>query len=303
MRSIYLARITMSQNLPPTLDPQAAERWARIAPAQSPWLHEEVAKRMSERLQWIKLQPQSWAHWEAVRGGLAGHRLVAQQYPKARTVVQELSPAHLAAAKKALGKPWWNASGWGGRAATFEAPTAESVQMLWSNMSLHMQKDPQALMRQWHQALAQDGFLMFSCLGPDTLRELRTLYAAMGWPAPAHELTDMHDLGDMLVEAGFAEPVMDVERITLTYEVPGRLIAELRELGRNLHVDRFPGLRTPRWRARLEEVLPQVGAGEGMALSFEVIYGHAMKPAPRISVAKESAVSLDAMRSMLRQGR
>ena len=85
--------------------------------------------------------------------------------------------------------------------------------------------------------------------------------------------------------------------------MPGRLIAELRELGRNLHVDRFPGLRTPRWRARLEEVLPQVGAGEGMALSFEVIYGHAMKPAPRISVAKESAVSLDAMRSMLRQGR
>lgn len=293
----------MSQNLPPTLDPQAAERWARIAPAQSPWLHEEVAKRMSERLQWIKLQPQSWAHWEAVRGGLAGHRLVAQQYPKARTVVQELSAVHLAAAKKALGKPWWNASGWGDRAAAFEAPAAESVQMLWSNMSLHMQKDPQALMRQWYQALAQDGFLMFSCLGPDTLRELRTLYAAMGWPAPAHELTDMHDLGDMLVEAGFAEPVMDVERITLTYEVPGRLIAELRELGRNLHVDRFPGLRTPRWRARLEEVLPQVGAGEGMALSFEVIYGHAMKPAPRISVAKESAVSLDAMRSMLRQGR
>ena len=293
----------MPQNLPPTLDALAAARWARIAPAQSPWLHEEVARRMSERLQWIKLQPQTWAHWEAVRGGLGGHKLVQTNYPKARAHVVEPSASHRLAAQHALNKPWWKPGRWGEAAVVFDTPPAASMQMLWSNMSLHMQKDPQALIRQWHQALAQDGFLMFSCLGPDTLRELRTLYAAMGWPTPAHELTDMHDLGDMLVEAGFAEPVMDVERITLSYEVPGRLIAELRELGRNLHVDRFQGLRTPRWRARLAEVLPQLGAGTGMSLSFEVIYGHAMRPATRIAVEKESSVSLEAMRSMLRHGR
>jgi malonyl-CoA O-methyltransferase len=303
MGSIYLPNPAMNQNLPPTLDPKAATRWAWCAPAQSPWLHEEVARRMSERLQWIKLQPQTWAHWEAVRGGLAGHGLVENQYPKARSHVVELSPAHQALARMKLGDPWWNPSRWGDKATVFGVPAPDSMQMLWSNMSLHMQKDPQALIRHWHQILAKDGFLMFSCLGPDTLKELRALYAAMGWPAPAHDLTDMHDLGDMLVEAGFAEPVMDVERIALTYETPARLLAELRELGRNLHINRFAGLRTPRWRARLEEVLPSMGAGSAMSLSFEVIYGHAVKPAPRVAVEKESAVSLDTMRSMLRQGR
>lgn len=303
MVSIYLRTLAMTEHLPPSLDPQAALRWARIAPAESPWLHEEVARRMSERLPWIKLHPKAWAHWEAVRGGLAGHRLVQDQYPKARAHVVELSGAHLTAAQTALGKVWWNPGNWGDKAVAFDLPPPASVDMLWSNMSLHMQQDPQALIRQWHQMLATDGFLMFSCLGPDTLRELRSLYTRMGWPAPAHELTDMHDLGDMLVEAGFAEPVMDVERITLTYEAPRRLLTELRELGRNLHVDRFTGLRTPRWRTQLEEVLPRLGDGQGMQLSFEVIYGHALKPTPRIGVKKESAVSLDDMRSMLKSSR
>jgi malonyl-CoA O-methyltransferase len=88
--------------------------------------------------------------------------------------------------------------------------------MLWANMQLHMAADPQALIAQWQQALEVDGFLMFSCLGPDTLRELRAVYAALGWPPPAHEFTDMHDWGDMLVASGFAEPVIDMERITLS---------------------------------------------------------------------------------------
>jgi hypothetical protein len=59
----------MPADRPPTLDPVAADRWQRMAPAVSPWLHEEVAQRMQDRLQWIKLQPQAWAHWGAVRGG------------------------------------------------------------------------------------------------------------------------------------------------------------------------------------------------------------------------------------------
>ena len=115
--------------------------------------------------------------------------------------------------------------------------------MLWANMALHLSADPQALMGEWQRALATDGFLMFSCLGPDTLRELRALYAALGWPPPSHEFTDMHDWGDMLVQTGFAEPVMDMERITLSFATPQRLLRELRELGANLHPERFPALR------------------------------------------------------------
>jgi malonyl-CoA O-methyltransferase len=177
--------------------------------------------------------------------------------------------------------------------------------MLWSNMLLHLRADPEALMREWHAALAVDGFLMFSCLGPDTLRELRTLYAALGWPPPAHEFTDMHDWGDMLVHGGFAEPVMDMERITLAFETPQRLLQELRELGANLHPERFAALRGRGWRGRLEQALAQrLRAADGkLALTFEIIYGHALKPLPRPRMGEESAVALSDMRAMLQADR
>jgi malonyl-CoA O-methyltransferase len=169
-------------------------------------------------------------------------------------------------------------------------------------MELHMRAEPQELMRQWHEALAVDGFLMFSCLGPDTLRELRALYQELGWTPPAHEFTDMHDWGDMLVHGGFAEPVMDMERITLAFDSAARLLAELRELGANLHPQRFPGLRGRGWREDLEQALEQRlrGADGKLTLTFEIVYGHALKPLPRARVGEQTSVSVSDMRTMLR---
>lgn len=288
---------------PPTIDPVAAERWDRTAPAHSPWLHEEVARRMEDRLQWIRMAPQAWAHWEPVRGGLQAHRLIARRYPKAECFVVEARARRAQAAMKEIANPWWR---WrGGRIHHGAAVPDGAVQMLWANMALHMAADPQALIAQWHRALAVDGFLMFSCLGPDTLRELRMLYAALGWPPPAHEFTDMHDWGDMLVAAGFAEPVMDMERVTLTWESPARALAELRELGANLHPHRFPGARGKGWRRQLEQELARAltGADGRLALGFEIIYGHALKPAPRVKISGHSAVSLEDMRALLHAGK
>ena len=111
----------------------------------------------------------------------------------------------------------------------------------------------------------------------------------------------------MLVHAGFAEPIMDMERITLTFATPQRLLQELRGLGRNLHAQRFTALRGRNWRARLEQALAQSLAdtrNDGqLALSFEIIYGHAFKPAPRVRMEGSSAVSLQDMREMLHAGR
>jgi malonyl-CoA O-methyltransferase len=179
--------------------------------------------------------------------------------------------------------------------------------MLWANMHLHNALEPQTLIAQWHKAIATDGFLMFSCLGPDTLRELRGMYEKLGWPVPSHQFTDMHDWGDMLIQAGFAEPVMDMERIVLTYETPQKLLQDLRELGRNLHPDRFPTLRGKAWKAKLEtalvEHLADPAEGGRLKLTFEVIYGHAMKPKPRVKLSDHSAVSLQDMRAMLQGSR
>ncbi|WP_440110044.1 class I SAM-dependent methyltransferase [Acidovorax sp. BL-A-41-H1] len=296
----------MSSQRPPTIDPVAAARWHAAAPAVSPWLHEEVGRRMQDRLQWIVQAPDSWCDWEAVRGGLKAHALVSARYPKARSVIHETSAAHARVAREAFAKPWWSPGRWSAANPEFVNPEPASVQMLWANMGLHTAADPQALIAQWHRALAVDGYLMFSCLGPDTLRELHAVYAAIGWPPAGHAFTDMHDWGDMLVEAGFAEPVMDMERITLTFATPERLVQELRELGCNLHPGRHASLRGRHWRAQLYAALSQRLAdpqNDGqLALTFEIIYGHAFKPAPRVRVSESSAVSLQDMRAMLRKG-
>lgn len=298
----------MSHSLPPTIDPVAAARWHAAAPASSPWLHEEIARRMDDRLQWIRQAPAAWCDWDPLRGGLQGHERVRQRYPQAqRHIAETSSPAAQARAQAHFAPPWWNPARWTGGAPRFGVPADGGVQLLWSNMALHMAADPQALIARWHRALAVDGYLMFSCLGPDTVRELHGVYAALGWPPAGHAMTDMHDWGDMLVQTGFAEPVMDMERVTLTFATPQRLLQELRELGCNLHPQRFAGLRGRGWRHRLEQALAdQLGrtsADGQLALTFEIIYGHAFKPAPRMRVSESSAVSLQDMRAMLHSGR
>lgn len=296
----------MPQERPPTLSAAAARRWAHMAPAQpvqSPWLHEEVARRMESRLQWIVQKPAQWVHWQPVQGGLQVHELLCQRYPDSECFVLQAPDKSAQAAIRSIAKPWWNPQRWRGPRVHASTPPAP-VQMVWANMALHMAADPQALIARWHQLLAVDGFLMFSCLGPDTLRELRAIYAAHGWGEPTHQFTDMHDWGDMLVHAGFAEPVMDMERITLSYSSAQTLLAELRTLGRNLHVARFAALRGKAWRDRLHGALTQ-GLAEPaqgrLQLTFEVIYGHAFKPMPRLPVRAQTTLTLDEMRQTLQR--
>lgn len=293
--NILVRTFSMADQVPPTIAPAAAAHWDRVAPAHSPWLHEEVGRRMEDRLQWIRREPKAWADWEPVRGGLAAHALLERRYPKSECFVIESHPGRAQAATQSMVRPWWRRLA--GPPLHHGAVPQGGVQMLWANMALHMAADPQALLAQWHRALAVDGFVMFSCLGPDTLQELRKLYQSLGWPAPSHEFTDMHDWGDMLAGAGFAEPVMDMERITLTFETPQRLLEELRGLGRNLHSQRFPGLRGRQWREQLHQAL----GGAPLQLTFEIIYGHAFKPRPRLSIRPETVLSLAEMRETLNQ--
>ena len=295
----------MTNERPPTIDPIAAARWAQLPQARSAWLHEEVARRMEDRLQWIVKPPERWAHWEPLRGGLEAHALLGKRYPKSACFVLEEAP-QASSARKHLVPAWWSPARWTAPGAQFEVP-AQPVHMVWANMALHMAPDPQALIAHWHSLLEVDGFLMFSCLGPDTLRQLRGVYAAKGWPPPSHEFTDMHDWGDMLVRSGFAEPVMDMERITLSFSSGQNLLAELRELGRNLHPARFPGLRGRTWRsqlqASLEESLRREQGDGRLVLTFEIIYGHAYKPQRKLPVQPETTLSLEEMRRSLAQTR
>ncbi len=278
-------------------------RMARAADA--PWLHGEVARRMAERLGLIRLQPRTLIDWCSFNG--VSQSLLQQAYPQAKLLRVEADAALLQRGQaQAASRGWWPRR-WSGARIEHASPAqvaAGGADLLWANMMLHLAEDPPALLQQWHQALAVDGFLMFSTLGPGSLLGLRSVYARLGWPAPFAPFVDMHDLGDMLVQAGFADPVMDQERLTLTWPDAHSLLRELRSMGGNADALRCPGLRTPRWRERLCAELQQLRGSDGrLGLDFELVYGHALRAAPKPRIAAKTSVALDEMRAMVRSGR
>ena len=257
---------------------------------------------MAERLPVIRQPPAHWLDWWGLCG--AGAAAVAQVWPHAQRSVVEPTADCAARSRHLLQAPWWALGQRRRHAATpvwlpAEVPAGQAG-MVWANLVLHTQPDPPGLLAAWHRALAVDGFVMFSCYGPDTLKELGTLYADAGWPAPHPAYADMHDVGDALVQAGFADPVMDQERLQLTWSTPEAVLAELRGLGGHLGPDRWPGLRTPRWRQRLLHALAARADAQGrIGMSFELVYGHAYKPLPRPPRGAPATVSLASLRATL----
>jgi malonyl-CoA O-methyltransferase len=271
------------------------------AAPQAPWLHGEVARRMAERLPVIKLQPSCVADWGAFLG--ASRDVLARAYPRARLLAVEADAARRDATAAAVMPPWWSPRRWSSApaAVTEDELGSGQVQLLWANMGLHGAADPAGVLRRWHRAVAVDGFLMFSTLGPGSLARLSSLYAQQGWAVPFAPFVDMHDLGDLLVEAGFADPVMDQETVTLTWASPMALLDELRTLGGNVALGRHAALRTPRWRQRLLDALAATAGADGrVALDFEIVYGHAFRPPPRPRMTARTEVPLDDLRAMAR---
>lgn len=246
-------------------------------------LEAEVGARMLERLDYVRVAPATIL--DAGCGPAPQAAALARRYPRAALVALDFSLPMLALARRALG---WRARLRGARALAVCAAlerlplAAGSVQLAWSNMALHWAADAPAALGELARVVAPEGLLMFSTLGPDTLRELR---AAAG-EARVHRFADMHDLGDALVGAGFTAPVMDMEMLTLTYADAAGLAADLRASGQTLaRRDRARGLAGRRLRAAL--------AAAGTSASIEVIYGHAWKGAPRKTADGRSIVQFE----------
>ncbi len=287
------------------LDPVAvAGALRRLARApEAPWLHGEVARRMVERLAPIRFEPRRVLDWWGGPGGSAD--VLHRALPAAERVAVE--PAGASARALPRQRAWWQAWRSEPAPARDDADSDATIgraELVWSNMALHFVVDPPALFARWHRLLEPDGVVMFSCPGPGTLAELRALYAGLGWPAPTPGFVDMHDLGDMLVAAGFADPVLDQETVTLRWRDGEALLAELRSLGGNTAPDRFAGLRTPAWRRRLVAALESRATSDGtIGLAFEIAYGHGFKVAARPRAGAPTTVALDDMRAMVRRGR
>lgn len=259
-------------------------------------LHREVGRRMLERFDVIRLAPARIVDLGCGTGAAtAGLRA---RFPAARLVNVDLAHAMVRAAVP-------ESAGWrrwlGGRSGPVSGVNADMASLpfvdgafglAWSNLALHWLDDPLPAFAEARRVLDTGGLFMFSALGPDTLRELRDCFAAAGPGWHVKRFIDLHDIGDALGRAGFAAPVMDMELLTLTYESLDGLFADLRRTGSaNAMRGRRRGLTGP---GRLREVRQAYEAqrrDSRLPATFEVIYGHAWKAAPKRTARGEAVVA------------
>lgn len=262
----------------------ARERFSRHADEDG-FLAVEVARRMSERLAGIRIEPRTLLNLGCGSG--ADFAPLTERYPGALALGIDFALPRLRLARgerrffeRLLGRR----RGPSLICADAEAlPLARaSVTMLWSNLMLNWLADPLPAIREMHRVLEVGGMLMFSTLGPDTLKELRAVLPD-GHGERVHRFIDMHDLGDALVSAGFGGPVMDMETITLNYEALDTLFSDLRSAGAaNASSARPRGLSGKEgWRLAREryERLRRDGR---LPATVEIVYGHAWKEEARI---------------------
>jgi malonyl-CoA O-methyltransferase len=247
-------------------------------------LQREVCTRMLERLEYIKLQPQSIL--DAGSGTGWGTRRLAQRYPAAQMVELDIAIGMLQAARGRSG--WWQKLFNGDKqlqvCADVEALpfAAKSVDMVWSNLAVQWCNDLPATFVELNRVLKVDGLVMFSTFGPDTLKELRIAFNDVDGYNHINRFADMHDIGDMLVAAGFADPVMDMEYLTLTYGDVKAVMQDLRNIGaHNATAGRAPGMLGKAKWARIVQNYETLRRDGKLPATFEVIYGHAWKVQPK----------------------
>ncbi len=236
-------------------------------------LAREVGRRMAERLDVVRLAPRRLADIGCATGD--GVRELMRRYPDAVPLAVDYARPMLATVVARLG--WWERLR-GQAPACVNAdvralPLATgSLDLVWSNLMLHWLPGLRPALVELHRVLAEGGLLHFTLLGPDTLKELRTAAATVGAVLPAPTFLDMHDIGDMLAATSFADPVMEMEMLTLTYATPCAFLADQRRLGvRDALLGRLG------WREWRKVFAAWERAGGLLPARFEIIYGHAWK--------------------------
>lgn len=247
-------------------------------------LQREVCTRMLEKLDCIRLKP---ARLVDVGSGTGwGTRQLGERYPTAEIIALDIAFGMLQVARGTSG--WWKKLLVGTRerfvCADVEALplAANSAQMVWSNLTLQWCNDLPATFAELRRVLQTEGLLMFSTFGPDTLQELRVAFHGVDGYNHVNRFVDMHDIGDMLVAAGFADPVMEMEKLTLTYADVKAMMQDLKRIGaHNATAGRAQGMMGKAAWQRVTANYEKLRRDGKLPATFEIIYGHAWKPEPK----------------------
>ena len=261
-------------------------------------LQHEVCQRMLARLDYVKLAPAVVLDAGCGTGNVTAALRV--RYPRA--VLYELDIA-LGMVRQACARVSW-LDRVRGRGVVPVCGDIEKLplragvaNMVWSNLALQWVREPPRAFAELRRVLAPGGLLMFSTFGPDTLKELRAAYQGTDRYNHVNQFVDMHDVGDMLVHAGFADPVMDMEYITLTYADARALMRDLKAIGaQNVTSGRRPGMTARATLAAVERNYAAFQRDGRLPATFEVIYGHAWVPQARTTADGKSIIPIKATR-------
>ncbi len=251
-------------------------------------VHDEARQRLIERLDFFRLEPELILDLGCATGRAS--RALAQRYPGARVLGLDASSGMLGRAKQTCD---------GNRLSLVRADAeslplrAGTVQLAFANLCLPFCR-PDRVFAEMARVLAPGGLFAFSTVGPDTLQEVRRAWAKIDGGIHVHAAFDMHDLGDLALANGLAEPVVDVDRLTLTYGESRALTKDLRDCGAvNTAAGRRRGLTgTGRWRT-FESAL---GAGRGpqerLEVSIELVLGQAWGRGPKAGPRRAAEVAV-----------
>ena len=249
---------------------RAAEQYDEVAVLQR-----EVGERIMQRLELIRIEPHTILDVGAGTGVFS--LALSRRYRKSRVLALDLAPRMLHQARKRKG--WFSRQGFICGDANRLPIASDSVDLIFSNFTLQWCGELDQAFAEFRRVLRPGGLLMFSTLGPDTLRELRQSWRAVDDRPHVHEFIDMHDVGDALLRAGLTDPVMDVENFTLAYADAMQLMRELKTIGaHNAHVDRPAGLTGKGRLRRVIEAYEGLRKDGVLPATYEVVYGHAWGP-------------------------
>jgi len=253
---------------------------------EAAFLQQEIARRLDDHLDGMKITP--GLILDAGCGTGFGLSLLNARFPEARLLGLDLAHA-MAARTRDLHAPPSGWRKWLPLLAPHSFPLTavcadmerlplgrDSLDMVWSSLALQWVGEPDAAFREIHRALKPEGLFIFATFGPDTLMELRAASADIDGHRHVNRFIDMHDIGDALVHAGFSNPVMEMERITLTYEALPGLLRDLKAIGAHTVVeDRRAGLMGKKEWRRLADNYERFRKDGRLPATYEVVYGHA----------------------------
>jgi len=241
-------------------------------------LQREIADRLLARLEVVRLKPKVILDIGCGTGYDA--RKLMKRYPRARVLCLDIVEAMANRARRNAGL-WRRLTGRGGFACgdAERLPLAPaSVDMIVSNLALQW-CDPLIVFSEARRVLRPGGLFMFTTFGPDTLRELRDAWRVVDDAPHVHAFIDMHDIGDMLIHAGFADPVMDMEPFTLTYASVLEVMRDIKQLGaHNVALNRTRGLTGKARFARFRTAYESLAQNGKIPATYEAVYGHAWVP-------------------------